>query len=173
MASRLMTKVSPSDPMTAEKKCSGCHIVKPITEYYKSGGKCKKCVCSRMALERVLFRERVRLRERKRNQKPSRKEKNRQYSQKLRSQDPERAKRYHKTSEARFPERKRAAVAVNNAVRDGRLVKQPCQVCGGLKVEGHHEDYSKPLEVVWLCRRHHMERHYPDPFAKQKEDAQL
>jgi hypothetical protein len=35
----------------------------------------------------------------------------------------------------------------------------PCVVCGNPKTDGHHEDYSKVLDVVWLCRKHHMERH--------------
>ena len=47
---------------------------------------------------------------------------------------------------------------VRNAVRDGRLEKQDCEVCGD-KAEAHHEDYSKPLEVLWLCKKHHMEKH--------------
>ncbi len=41
-------------------------------------------------------------------------------------------------------------------VRRGKVVKAPCVVCGVAKVEGHHEDHSKPLEVVWLCRPHHV-----------------
>jgi hypothetical protein len=45
------------------------------------------------------------------------------------------------------------------AVRSGRLVRKPCEVCGEPKSEGHHEDYHKPLEVVWLCRRHHKLAH--------------
>jgi hypothetical protein len=36
------------------------------------------------------------------------------------------------------------------------LVPQPCEVCGATKVEKHHPDYSKPLEVRWLCREHHL-----------------
>ena len=37
----------------------------------------------------------------------------------------------------------------------GRIFKKPCKVCGDLNVEAHHEDYSKPLDVVWLCHKHH------------------
>jgi hypothetical protein len=37
----------------------------------------------------------------------------------------------------------------------GRLVAHPCEDCGVMLVEMHHEDYSKPLEIRWLCRRHH------------------
>jgi hypothetical protein len=39
------------------------------------------------------------------------------------------------------------------------LARQPCSVCGAMKVEAHHTDYSKPLEVVWLCKKHHAEAH--------------
>jgi hypothetical protein len=47
---------------------------------------------------------------------------------------------------------------VNRAVAAGRLDRQPCEVCG-LKAEKHHDDYSKPLEIRWLCRRHHRDHH--------------
>lgn len=38
------------------------------------------------------------------------------------------------------------------------LAKQLCEKCG-VKAEAHHEDYSKPLEVRWLCKKHHAEAH--------------
>ena len=44
-------------------------------------------------------------------------------------------------------------------VSRGTLVKAPCEVCGSLEVEKHHDDYDKPLEVRWLCREHHLEHH--------------
>ena len=44
-------------------------------------------------------------------------------------------------------------------VRKGILIKSSCEVCGEKKVEGHHDDYNKPLEVRWLCRKHHDEHH--------------
>lgn len=43
--------------------------------------------------------------------------------------------------------------------RRGKLVQQPCAVCGAEKTEMHHHDYSKPLEVEWLCRPCHMRTH--------------
>lgn len=48
---------------------------------------------------------------------------------------------------------------VNNAIRDGKLSKQPCEVCGSLEVHAHHCDYSKPLDVMWLCPIHHKAWH--------------
>jgi hypothetical protein len=55
----------------------------------------------------------------------------------------------------------RARYAVTNAVRDGRLKKpDSCERCGTYgRIHGHHEDYAKPLEVVWLCAACHKARH--------------
>lgn len=41
----------------------------------------------------------------------------------------------------------------------GHIKKLPCEVCGEEKVQGHHKDYNKPLEVVWLCKKHHAMEH--------------
>ena len=52
-----------------------------------------------------------------------------------------------------------ASSKVNNALKSGKLVKQPCEVCGCLEVEAHHPDYNKPLDVMWLCKKCHEEWH--------------
>lgn len=41
----------------------------------------------------------------------------------------------------------------------GHLTPQPCEVCGSTQVERHHEDYSQPLKVRWLCREDHLALH--------------
>src|SRR4051812_39153823 len=60
-----------------------------------------------------------------------------------------------------YPERvaryRNAYVIFKIALRKGVLTRQPCEVCGSEKSQAHHEDYSKPLEVRWLCRPHHTE----------------
>jgi hypothetical protein len=63
------------------------------------------------------------------------------------------------------PEKISARAAVSTALKKGVLIKGPCEVCGSTKVEGHHEDYSKPLEVNWLCQDHHQELHRQCPLA--------
>ena len=68
--------------------------------------------------------------------------------------------------EARFPEKAAARDTLQRAVRAGRILRQPCEVCGVrhgntrpdgtvIRVEAHHDDYSKPLEVRWLRGEHH------------------
>ena len=44
-------------------------------------------------------------------------------------------------------------------VRRGKLVRQPCRVCGSKIVQAHHRDYNKPLEVEWVCAEHHRAIH--------------
>lgn len=56
-------------------------------------------------------------------------------------------------------EKAKAHGAVYRALRDKKLVKYPCVVCRKTVVNAHHEDYSKPLEVVWYCPTHHSARH--------------
>jgi len=68
-------------------------------------------------------------------------------------------KRGSRNNDLRYPHKKKASTAVGNALRDGRLFRKPCEVCGSLKVQAHHDDYSKPLDVRWLCVAHHAEHH--------------
>lgn len=44
---------------------------------------------------------------------------------------------------------------VNKAKKRGDLIQKPCLLCGEEKTEAHHPDYTKPLEVIWYCRKHH------------------
>lgn len=66
---------------------------------------------------------------------------------------------YKKIQKERYPERVKARVKVETAIRSGKLTRGVCEVCGDPKVQGHHEYYNKPLEVKWLCRKHHQELH--------------
>lgn len=52
-----------------------------------------------------------------------------------------------------------ARKAVEYAVKTGRLERQPCERCGAEKAQAHHEDYGKPLDVMWLCPKDHKARH--------------
>lgn len=53
-----------------------------------------------------------------------------------------------------------AHLAVQRAVKTGELERQSCEVCGKASVDAHHDHYDKPLQVRWLCRRHHTRLHH-------------
>jgi hypothetical protein len=81
--------------------------------------------------------------EKQRAKDPNRSKKRTEYQRKFRDQNPA----------------YRARQMTGNAIRDGRLVRGPCEICGDNDSQAHHDDYSKPLDVRWLCESHHREWH--------------
>lgn len=66
--------------------------------------------------------------------------------------------------QAENPEKVRAYRAVRRALASGHLTRGPCEVggdCAG-RIEAHHDDYSRPLAVRWLCRKHHEAHHHSE-----------
>jgi hypothetical protein len=68
-------------------------------------------------------------------------------------------KEYKQIQNIRFPGKNAARDVTRYAIKMGVIVKTPCIVCGCVEVEAHHDDYSKPLEVIFLCKKHHRELH--------------
>ena len=58
---------------------------------------------------------------------------------------------------AKNPEKVKAHRIVFVEIRAGRIKAEPCEVCGVFPTECHHENYLKPLQIKWLCKRHHRE----------------
>lgn len=57
-----------------------------------------------------------------------------------------------------------ASQAVRSLVATGKIIKpDQCSIClsivGSKSIQGHHEDYSKPLEVIWVCVKCHSNIH--------------
>jgi len=81
----------------------------------------------------------------------------------LNQQRSEKAKELRRLRELKYrekrPERLRVRHLVYDAIRAGQLLKQPCSICNNIDSYAHHEDYNKPLEIIWLCRRHHTDLH--------------
>jgi len=74
-----------------------------------------------------------------------------------RSSDPYNS--YVKEYKQNNSEKIKAQNLVLTEVRAGRMKMLPCKVCGALPAEAHHKDYSKPYDVTWLCRHHHIDAH--------------
>ena len=60
----------------------------------------------------------------------------------------------------KYPENEKAHWVVKNAIKLGKLKRQPCEVCGATEnVHAHHGYYSNPLDIRWMCHKHHTEHH--------------
>ena len=72
--------------------------------------------------------------------------------------------KHRKDGLRRHPEKYKARTDLNNALRLGKIVKpKHCSGCHqatkSRRLHGHHEDYSRPLDVIWLCQACHTTRH--------------
>lgn len=65
--------------------------------------------------------------------------------------------RYQRASRAKNPKKHKCRNWIHNAIRDGKLTRMPCCICGDPKSEAHHVDYRKKECVVWFCFKHHRE----------------
>lgn len=77
-----------------------------------------------------------------------------------RNSNPELYRQYVRTWQKKNREKNNAHAKVHRAVENGTIIRgKSCMECGmNAKTEGHHEDYSKPLEVIWLCRLCHSKK---------------
>jgi len=153
------------------KICSGCKIEKLKTEFYKhklsKGGLnyyCKAC-CSGFATSEKGLKSRRAYEMREATKKIRRDHYHtgggKEYQKAWNSSD--KGKLSLKKSQIKHAEenpiKRDAKNKVNNAIKSGKLIKESCEVCSDAKVEGHHDDYSKPLGVRWLCKKHHIAWH--------------
>lgn len=56
-------------------------------------------------------------------------------------------------------------------IRRGLIVRQPCEVCQGQKAQAHHDDYSKPFNIRWLCQTRHTAVHLEMRLALKEREA--
>jgi hypothetical protein len=136
------------------KYCIACKETHPLTEFNKSAkaadGRQSYCRgCNRRAVAAYAATDKG-------------KASNRRRAAAYAATDKGKAAKRRRAASERLtnPEKRVARSAVAHAITAGQLVRGPCEVCGTtVNIDGHHEDYSKPLDVNWLCRKHHKERH--------------
>ena len=144
-----MTATCPSS-MTL-KRCFKCGTEKLVSDFYHHPkmadgtlGKCKDCTKSDVTKRYHMDVERQHEYERIRTKRPERKLKRIEYQRRRRIRNKQKCSAYWK---------------VAFAVSVGKIDRRPCVVCEDPNSEAHHADYSKPLDVQWLCFKHHRQLH--------------
>jgi hypothetical protein len=136
------------------KPCIKCGASKPLDAFYRHPmmldghlNKCIECTKADVRANRAARIEYYRAYDRSRANEPNRK-----------AARIARAKANQRPRPETDPAKRAARIEVGNAVRDGRLKKAPeCEICSiSGDLHGHHEDYSKPLEVIWVCTACHV-----------------
>ena len=133
------------------KQCFKCKVTKPLLEFYKHSkmldghvNKCKECNKNDVMEHRFKNLEKVRQYDRDRGKNPERIKANTEITKIWRAEDLRRRKAHY---------------SVSQAIKKGILIRQPCCRCNETKSLAHHEDYDKPLDVMWLCQPCHKQRH--------------
>lgn len=134
-----------------EKECFKCKTVKPFSEFYKHSmmadgylNKCKECTKNDVSKHRNENLEKIRAYDRERGKIADRIKAVTEITRAWRAEDRRRQYAHGK---------------VSRAIKSGELVRSDCERCGNPKTVAHHEDYDKPLEVIWLCHPCHKQRH--------------
>ena len=114
------------------KRCPCCKEIKLFAEFYGTvKASCYCRLCTKLKQDEWWKSNKVRKAEINRG---------------WRKRNPERRKLLQKTSNA-----------VWKAIKEGRLIRgAKCEKCGShIGIEAAHHDYTKPLDVKWLCRSCH------------------
>lgn len=156
-----------------EKQCFKCGEVKPLSDFYnhprmRDGhvNKCKECNKKDVRENRKLKSDYYNEFDRNRARLPHRIKAKKEY---LKTENGKKSKiKSTKKWRNKNQIKKKAINALNNAVREGRIIKQrTCSECGsGGRIHGHHCDYSKPFDVMWLCPSCHVKWHKINGEAK-------
>lgn len=139
------------------KTCPDCLERKPLTDFYKGHGHCKPCSHTYSKRRRIEQGPKVRA-----------------YAGQLRERNRDRIILQLRAWRKRSPsatisknkwiannrEKRRVHAQVQYAIRTGKLMRPvACEDCKlSNKPDAHHEDYSKPFEITWLCRKCHAAR---------------
>lgn len=141
------------------RKCSRCMEILPLEKFSilkKYGHHCSCKSCNSKSAKESYKRNKAEIIHKKRI---DRKLNPQKYATQY-AANPECYKNTAKRQRIKYPEKNRARKLVTNAIAKGLLIKQPCKYCNSIhKVEAHHLDYTKPLDVEWICKPHHLAWH--------------
>ena len=143
------------------KSCFKCGAEKPLSEFYKHKmmadghvNKCKSCNKADVTANRELKADKYKAYDKTRAKNLDRVEGRKSYLL-TEAGKTSKAKATRKYIEAN-PKKRSVHMKVGNAIRDLKLFRRPCEVCGAeSNIVAHHCDYDKPLDIMWLCTAHH------------------
>lgn len=152
--------------MATLKTCFKCRYIRPLCFFYRHSmmrdghlNKCIACAKADVIKHRLKNLNRVQAYDRSRAMQLHRIAARVEYLKTERGR--EIIRRSTLKYQAAHPDRRRAHITLGNAIRDGKVVPWP--VCAvpecDCRPQAHHPDYSRPLDVVWLCPAHHRQTH--------------
>lgn len=143
------------------KICSKCGRELPRRAFYRhphmADGrfrKCKDCTKADVRANRAAKIEQYRVYDRQRARTPQRRQQILEYNEQHRRT----IRQIKKEWALRNPEKRIAHNAVWTAIRNGKLKRSGCEICGK-PAQAHHDDYSRPFDIRWLCPWHHSQHH--------------
>lgn len=150
--------------MNTEKTCTKCGVLKTSNDFAKYcrskdglQNECRECKAKRY------LKNRENIRARQNGNWPEYAEKNRERlnekSRVRRLNSKEQDSAYRERFKVECAPKIAAKTSVWSHLLTGRMERKPCEQCGDVKSDAHHDDYAKPLEVRWLCRKHHARWH--------------
>lgn len=142
--------------------CKACSGTKPAAEFYAGHASCKECVKARVRARYCAKPDQIAAYERMRYARDY--DKRRALTAVWAQKNPDRTSAAKRAYAERSAEKRKAHIAVGNALRDGRISRPSvCSCCGHEgRIEAHHDDYGQPLAVRWLCTPCHSYAHHGD-----------
>lgn len=158
-----------SDAMK-NKRCFKCQCLKPLDEFHRNQhmadgriNQCKECVKTYYKEYREKNHEHLMEYNRRYYQdSPENRAVNIAKSREWAKNNPTKTAAATRGWKKRNQDKIHCHNVINNAIRDGKIAKpDACSSCGksGVKIHGHHPDYTKPLDVMWLCATCHSRQH--------------
>jgi ribosomal protein S27AE len=156
------------------KTCPDCQTEKSLEDFYfmKSknsyGSFCKPCDLTRSRAYREKNKEayNAKMRQQYQDNKTARSLGQKKYAGTTRGRQATRAATL--SWRQRNPEKYRAYIEVQIMKQKGLLKPLPCEVCTADKTQAHHDDYSRPLDIRWLCGPCHRSWHRMDREKKRQ-----
>ena len=131
------------------KKCGKCRVIQPISEFYpsKDGYRSRCKTCHREDAREYYKTEHYLNYKKEYVKRPE-----------VRRRIREKKAEYRQRPEVRI--KNLARWYVHHEIRAGRLKREPCALCGKPQGQAHHNDYTQPLLIVWLCDTCHRGLHF-------------